>query len=89
MIKRAALYVVFVAVASSQLSHAQNYLKGFVVQNNGDTVKGFINDKCWTVNPTKIAFKKNLDDRDVISFNTTDSPFQVLDGHALVDQLLE
>lgn len=35
-----------------------NYQPGFMVMENGDTVRGFINDKKWLNSPTEIEFKK-------------------------------
>jgi hypothetical protein len=72
MIKRVTIFLILIVLVSCQLLRAQGYVEGFVVKNDGDTLKGFINDKGWTVNPTKISFKKALADKDVVSFNTSD-----------------
>ena len=39
----------------------KNYLPGYVINLNGDTVKGFINYRDWDINPYKIDFKKHVD----------------------------
>lgn len=40
--------------------HAQNnWQKGYVVTNDNDTLKGFIDQKEWDLNPKKITFTKN------------------------------
>ena len=46
-----------------------NYQSGFVLKNNGDTLKGFINYREWTFSPRSIDFKTNKDDKQPIQFN--------------------
>ncbi len=42
--------------------HAQNnWQKGYVVTNANDTLRGFIDQRDWTVNPTIISFRKTRD----------------------------
>lgn len=41
-----------------------NYREGYVIQINGDTVKGYINVKEWDTNPQSISFKKSQADRE-------------------------
>ncbi len=48
-----ALLIAFPAVIFAQ----QNYHEGFVVKNNGDTLKGYINYREWIYSPTSIEFK--------------------------------
>ncbi len=38
-----------------------NYKKGFVINQNSDTVRGYINYQEWQRNPSSIAFKSKLD----------------------------
>lgn len=40
-----------------------NLQKGFVVQSNGDTVKGFIDYRNWATNPSAVRFAKTTDQR--------------------------
>jgi hypothetical protein len=40
-------------------ANAQNYVPGFVVDNSGDTLKGFIDDKRWDSSPSKISFRRD------------------------------
>jgi len=55
-----------------------NYLRGYVLQNNGDTLKGYINYREWDQCPTSIDFKRNPGDKDVSKFTPQDSKgFQV------------
>jgi hypothetical protein len=45
-----------------------NYQAGYVLKNNGDTVKGFINYHEWDVTPKSIDFKVNVHDKKTIEF---------------------
>jgi hypothetical protein len=45
-----------------------NYHQGYVIKNNGDTLKGFISRYEWEQNPRSIDFKLSKDDRNVLSF---------------------
>ena len=53
-----ALLIAFPAVVFAQT----NYQPGYIVQNSGDTVKGFINYQEWRYSPSAVAFKVNLSD---------------------------
>jgi hypothetical protein len=46
-----------------------NYRPGYVIQSNGDTLKGYINYREWDHNPTSIAFKNNLSDKQSREFD--------------------
>ena len=48
-----ALLIAFPAVVFAQT----NYQPGYIVQNSGDTVKGFINYQEWRYSPSAVAFK--------------------------------
>lgn len=44
-----------------QISFGQkNYLPGYIIRNNGDTLRGFIDYRNRELNPDKIYFKENL-----------------------------
>ena len=51
------VFVIFLTTCFLQLVAQNNYQPGFVVENNGDTVKGSIDYKRWDRSPTKITFK--------------------------------
>jgi hypothetical protein len=52
------------------LTFAQsNYQKGYILKNNGDTVKGFINYHEWDKCPLYIDFKIDKKDNHVLQFN--------------------
>ncbi|MBX2962746.1 MAG: hypothetical protein KF687_09550 [Cyclobacteriaceae bacterium] len=40
----------------------ENFEKGFVILHNQDTIIGFIDNQMWEDSPTKINFRKSLDD---------------------------
>ena len=46
-----------------------NYHAGYVLKNDGDTLKGFINYREWRQNPKSIDFKVNKTDKQVLQFN--------------------
>lgn len=62
------LTVLFVII-SSALCAQSNYHPGYVLKNNGDTLKGFINYREWHQNPKLIDFKVNKTDKEVLIFN--------------------
>lgn len=51
--------LVFIALPSIVFAQS-NYHEGYVLKNNGDTVKGFINYREWERSPKKIDFKLNI-----------------------------
>lgn len=51
--------LLFVCISFSTFSQ-KNYTKGFILlKNQTDTLKGFIDDQNWAINPRKINFKTN------------------------------
>src|ERR1700749_4494076 len=59
-----ALFVVFPAVIFAQ----SNYHPGYVIKNNGDTLKGLVNYREWAYSPLSIEFKTAASSS-VIEFN--------------------
>jgi hypothetical protein len=58
------LFLTYLFVAASTIVFAQsNYHKGYIVKPNGDTVKGYVDYREWTVSPLEIDFKTNLSDK--------------------------
>jgi hypothetical protein len=45
-----------------------DYHEGYIIKNNGDTLKGFISRHDWVQNPKSINFKENMDDRQSVNF---------------------
>jgi len=46
-----------------------NYHPGYVLKNNGDTLKGFIDYREWRQNPKSIDFKVSKTDKQALQFN--------------------
>jgi hypothetical protein len=73
------LHLIALLVALPACIFAQsNYHQGYVVKNNGDTLKGYIDYREWTRCPTSIDFKINKEDHQILPFNPhTIKEFQV------------
>lgn len=55
-LKKLVLFSVWILF--SYLSYSQeNFLPGFVINNSGDTLKGFIDYRNWAINPKVVDFK--------------------------------
>ncbi len=46
-------------LSTLMLSGQQNFLPGYIVSNNEDTIKGWIDYKDWEKNPDAIKFKQD------------------------------
>jgi hypothetical protein len=46
-----------------------NYHEGYVLKNNGDTLKGYINYREWAYSPLSVEFKPNKNSNEVLQFN--------------------
>jgi len=61
--KTFAVFLSFLLYFLSQPSFGQeNYLRGYIVAINGDTLNGYIDYRNWERNPDKISFKQNNGD---------------------------
>ncbi|MBS1532067.1 MAG: hypothetical protein JSU01_17330 [Bacteroidetes bacterium] len=60
--------LLFVALPCAVFAQS-NYHEGYVVKNNGDTLKGYIDAHEWSQNPRSINFKKNESDRQAVNFS--------------------
>src|ERR1700712_5017910 len=47
-----------------------NYRPGYVIQSNGDTLKGYINYREWDQSPKSIEFKNNTADKQAKEFTS-------------------
>jgi|GEM_PF-747609 len=63
------LYFTFFAIVPSILFAQTNYHPGYVLKNNGDTVKGYIDQREWQESPTTIDFKTSMDDKEHLQFD--------------------
>jgi hypothetical protein len=57
--------VVLLFLASATTYGKAEYLPGYIINPNGDTLKGYIEYRNWSVNPDKIFFKKQLNNEGV------------------------
>ncbi|TKG93784.1 hypothetical protein EYV94_16195 [Puteibacter caeruleilacunae] len=57
------LCLLFVGIILLQTAFSQeNYVDGYIVKLNGDTIKGLIDFRDWENNPNKISFKSTISD---------------------------
>ena len=68
------LLLVFIAC---NLEAQTNYLKGTIVNNNNDSIQGFIDFRNWEINPKSITFKKNLEGSKITYLPTQIKAFMV------------
>lgn len=66
------LGLLLIGILSFQLALSQeNYIPGYVIRNNGDTLFGLVDYRDWGNNPDLISFKARIDEHPV-SFTPTD-----------------
>jgi hypothetical protein len=73
----------FIVVCFSFHFHVKaqgNFQKGFVITNEGDTLKGYINDRAWIENPEKIYFREFLESAEEKIFDLSNASFFQIDG---------
>ncbi len=80
---RNAIFQIILALLIFQEGSSQgNYKPGYIIQMNGDTIKGFIKHRNWSTTPNKITFGTNLTDRkeygvlDILGFGVGDEYFE-------------
>ena len=66
------LYLILFAILPSVLFAQSNYYPGYVLKNNGDTLKGFIDYREWDQSPKSIHFKINKEGKSIFQFNPQD-----------------
>ncbi|MDB5023954.1 MAG: hypothetical protein JWP78_1709 [Mucilaginibacter sp.] len=72
------LYIILFITLPSAIFAQSNYHQGYVLKNNGDTLKGYIDYREWAQNPKSIDFKINKDDNQPLKFTPPDiKGFQV------------
>jgi len=62
-------YILLAILFPSVIFAQSNYHEGFILKNNGDTLKGYINYREWTKSPKLIDFKNNKDDKQAQQFS--------------------
>lgn len=55
------LLFLFVLIISHNLVSQENFVKGIIVTNSGDSISGYIDYKNWDKSPLEIKFKSNLE----------------------------
>ena len=58
----------------------KNFVAGYVVDHAGDTIRGFVDDKNWIVNPSVIYFKKEVQAEPVAYVPTEIKAFRLSSG---------
>jgi len=80
--------LLLIGILTFQLSFSQeNYIPGYVIKNNTDTLFGFVDYRNWEKNPDKIKFKTNIENNP-ISFNPTDIIEFKVDGEIYVSGII-
>ncbi len=51
------LFLLFCILVYSNVFSQKNYLPGYIINNEKDTIKGYINYRNWNINPKKISFR--------------------------------
>src|SRR3569832_1724844 len=62
-------FIALLIVLPSVLFAQTNYQPGYVVKNNGDTLKGYINYREWDRSPISVEFRINKTDKNVSEFD--------------------
>lgn len=61
-----------IGILSFQIGFSQeNYIPGYVIRNNSDTLFGLVDYRDWANNPDKISFKTSIENN-TVSFTPTD-----------------
>jgi len=69
-----ALFIAFPVIIFAQ----PNYHEGYVLKNNGDTLRGYVNYREWAYSPSSVEFKRNKTNNEVLEFTPqTIKGFQV------------
>ncbi|HEX8377274.1 MAG TPA: hypothetical protein VF602_05605 [Pedobacter sp.] len=87
------LLTVFLLITCSIYAQP-NYQPGYIIKTNGDTVKGYIDQREWNLCPLKISFRAGTDDKieditptGVISFNVNNiTNYISFKGHLSADR---
>lgn len=63
-----ALYIAILIALPSVILAQSNYHEGYILKNNGDTVKGYIDYREWGQNPKSVNFTINKNDKQIQQF---------------------
>ena len=74
------LGIVFIGIVLFQNSYSQkNYLPGYVINEMGDTILGYIDYRNWERNPHEVGFKQKIENESTYYLPTEITEFGVLD----------
>jgi hypothetical protein len=60
------LTVLIVYLAATTISAQSNFQKGYIIELNGDTLHGFIDNRNWKTSPKEISFKPSVKGKELI-----------------------
>ena len=83
--------IVLFMMLSSGIHAQQNYIPGYIINIDGDTLKGYINYQNWGSNPKKVYFKKEIKDKAIKYVPATIEAFATEDDiyiSAIIDRSL-
>src|SRR6185437_6718177 len=63
------LFAFLISILPFAVSAQSNYHAGYVLKNNGDTLKGFINYHEWTTSPHSVDFRVNKNGEETQHFD--------------------
>ncbi|MBN1185566.1 MAG: hypothetical protein JXB49_24985 [Bacteroidales bacterium] len=72
--------ITFMAIFSLSALPQSNFRKACIIPIQGDTVKGYIDDREWIQNPEKISFKPTLESKDEITYDVSNASYFRIDG---------
>ncbi len=65
------LGLLFLSVLFFNISYSQeNYIPGYIIKNNNDSLNGFIDYRKWEFNPDKISFKTSINSSSILLKST-------------------
>ena len=66
------MLIIYLVFAFKSIYAKSEYLPGYIIKLSGDTVKGFIEYRNWSVTPTKIIFKQQLESEIINEYTSAD-----------------
>ena len=80
--------ILLIGILNFQLAVSQeNYIPGYVIKNNVDTLVGLVDYRDWKQNPSKVIFKTKIENKPTIFTPTDITEFKV-DGNIYVSGII-
>jgi hypothetical protein len=73
-------YFLLACIFPLTVSAQANYHTGWVLKNNGDTLKGYINYREWNLSPKSVEFKTDKNDTKILTFTPQTIKAFAIDG---------